>query len=150
MEVRPAFPLPDVTWEPLREFWEAAAREELRIPKCDGCGRLTWYPRERCRACDSTAFTWALMSGRGELFSWSVVTHPFLPQFASAVPFVPALVALDEDPAVRLVTRIVDADPDRLAVGQPVEVTFRPLEFKGVEGSVTAPMFRLSEMQGER
>lgn len=140
--MRPAFPLPDVTWEPVREFWEAAARGELRIPKCDGCGRFTWYPRERCRGCDSTAFTWTLMSGRGELFSWAVVTHPFLKQFADAVPFVPGLVALEEDPAVRVVTRIVDCDPDQLAVGQPVEVTFRPLEFTGVGGSVMAPVFK--------
>jgi hypothetical protein len=48
VDVRPAFPLPDVTWEPAREFWNAAARGELSIPKCDGCGRLCWYPRERC------------------------------------------------------------------------------------------------------
>ena len=142
MEVRPAFPLPDVTWEPVREFWEAAQRGELRIPRCDSCGHFSWYPRERCRRCQSTAFTWTLMSGRGELFSWAVVTHPFLPQFAGTVPFLPALVTLEEDPAVRIVTRIVDCDPDALEVGQPVEVTFRELEFTGVDGSVIAPLFK--------
>ena len=150
MDVRPAFPLPDVTWEPVRGFWEAAGRGELSIPKCNGCGRLTWYPRETCRRCASTEFTWTTTSGRGTLFSWAVVIHPFLAQFADAVPFVPALVALEEDPAVRVVTRIVESEPDALRFDLPVEVVFRPLEFTGVEGSVMAPMFRPAHEEGER
>jgi uncharacterized OB-fold protein len=144
MDVRPAFPLPDVTWAPVRPFWEAAARHQLSIPVCDGCGRLTWYPREKCRRCQSTSFTWTAMSGRATLFSWAVVHHPFLPQFAADVPFVPALVAIEEDAAVRIVTRLVDCDPAALALDLPVEVTFGPLEFTDVEGSVIAPMFRVS------
>ena len=82
------------------------------------------------------------MSGRATLFSWAVAIHPFLPQFAGDVPFVPALVALDEDPAVRVVTRIVDCEPEALSFDLPVEVVYRPLSFAGVDGSVVAPMFR--------
>jgi uncharacterized OB-fold protein len=81
------------------------------------------------------------MSGRGTLFSWVVVTHAFLPHFGDLVPFVPALVALDEDPAVRLATRIVDTDPASLSFDLPVRVTFRPLSFAGVDGTVPAPLF---------
>ena len=139
--MRPDFPLPDVDWEPTREFWAGAARHEVRIPRCDQCGRGCWYPRERCWFCRGTAFTWTTMSGRGTLFSWVVVTHAFLPQFADMVPFVPALVALDDDPAVRLATRIVDSDPDALDFEMPVTVTFRPISFVGVDGEVTAPLF---------
>jgi uncharacterized OB-fold protein len=139
--VHDAFPLPDVSWEPTAEFWAGAARGELRIPHCERCGRASWYPRERCRFCEHTAFAWRTMSGRGTLFSWVVVTHAFLPQFADLVPFVPALVELEEDPAVRLATRIVDTDPEALRFDVPVEVTFRPLSFAGVEGTVPAPLF---------
>ncbi len=53
----------------------------------------------------------------------------------------PALVALDEDPAVRVATRIVDADLDDLTFEMPVQVTFRPIRFAGVDGEVTAPLF---------
>jgi hypothetical protein len=81
------------------------------------------------------------MSGQGTLFSWVVVTHAFLPQFADLVPFVPALVALEEDPAVRVATRIVDADPDDLTFEMPLHVTFRPISFAGVAGDVTAALF---------
>ena len=141
MDVRPAFPLPDVTWEPARGFWGAAERSELSIPTCNGCGRLTWYPRETCRRCASTEFTWTTMSGRGRLFAWTVVRHAFLPQFSDEVPYVPGLVALDEDPAVRIVTRIVDCDPEVLKFDKPVRVVFRPLAFPGIDRTVTAPFF---------
>jgi len=141
METRPEFPLPDLSWEPTAEFWAGAARDELRIPRCDGCGRLRWYPEPECHHCKGAPFTWETMSGRGTLFSWVVVTHAFLPQFADLTPFVPALVALDEDPAVRIPTRMVDCDPDALDFEMPVQVMFRLLTFTGVDGSVAAPLF---------
>ena len=141
MDVRPEFPLPDTSWEPIREFWAGAARQELRIPKCETCGRACWYPREKCRYCKGESFSWQTLSGRGTLFSWVVVTHPFLPQFAGLVPFAPALVALEEDPAVRLATRIVDCDLDAIEFEMPVEVTFKPISFAGVDGEVMAPIF---------
>jgi uncharacterized OB-fold protein len=139
--VRAGFPLPDLEWEPTREFWAGAARGELLIPRCDGCGAYAWYPRERCRACRGERFTWTRLSGRARLFSWTVVRHAFLPQFAADVPFVPALVALDEDPHVRVVTRIVDCAPSELAFDIAVRVVFRRLEFEGVDGHVIAPLF---------
>jgi uncharacterized OB-fold protein len=70
-----------------------------------------------------------------------VVTHAFLPQFADLTPFVPALVALEEDPSVRIATRMVDCDPAELEFDMPVVVTFRPISFTGVDGEVVAPLF---------
>jgi uncharacterized OB-fold protein len=139
--VRDNFPLPDTAWEPTKEFWSGAAAGELRIPRCTGCGRYQWYPLVRCRRCGDTGWQWAVMSGSATLFSWVVVDHAFLPQFRDQVPFVPGLVALDEDPAIRLTTRIVDASPNQLAFDQPMRVTFRPITFAGVDGSVIAPLF---------
>jgi hypothetical protein len=138
---RSSFPLPDVAWPPTAPYWEGAAVHELRIPFCDGCGASNWYPEERCEACGGTAFTWRALSGRGRLFSWVVVHRPFLAQYAGDVPFVPALVELEEAPEVRVPTRIVDCDPATLVFDQPVRVVFRPLAFTGVEGEVTAPFF---------
>jgi uncharacterized OB-fold protein len=141
MKFRDDFPLPDTAWPPAREFWAAAARGELRLPRCDACGRFVWYPDGACRACGATAQTWTAVGGRGRLFSWSVVHRAFIPQLADAVPYVTGLVAIDEDPAVRLVTRVVDVEPAQLRVDMPVRVVFRPLRFAGVAGSVPAPMF---------
>ncbi len=109
--MHPDFPLPDVDWEPTREFWAGAARGVLRIPRCDGCTRWMWYPEPPCRWCGDTRLTWYDVSGRGRLFSWSVVRYAWIPQVADRLPFVTGLVALEEDPAVRVVSYIVDCAP---------------------------------------
>ena len=138
------FPLPDVEWETLRPFWRGAAAGELRLPHCGSCDRIHWYPVGACRRCQAagTPYRWAAVGGTGTLHSWTVVRHAFLPELAGLVPFAPALVALDVDPDVRLVTRVVDADVEALRIDQPVEVTFRPMRFPGVDGDVVAPYFR--------
>jgi uncharacterized OB-fold protein len=141
VKFRDEFPLPDVAWPPTREYWAGAARGELVVPRCDACGRYVWYPDGACRFCDGAAHTWTRVSGRGRLFSWSIVHRPFIPQLADLVPFVTGLVAIDEDPAVRLATFVVDCPHERLRIDMPVAVTFRPLRFAGVAGSVTAPLF---------
>lgn len=141
MNFRSDFPLPDTDWAPTRPFWEGAARGQLLVTRCDACGRFVWYPEPPCRFCGGPALTWTPVSGRGRLFSWSVIHRAFIPQFAEDVPFVTALVAIDEDPAVRMVTRIVDAPADALRVDMPVEVRFQPLRFPGIARQVPAPCF---------
>ena len=139
---RSDFPLPDVAWPPTREFWSAAARGELALPRCEGCGRLHWYPEERCRGCGDSRHRWERMSGAGTLFTWVVVRQPFLPQLRDQVPFLTGLVAVAEDPSVRLAARIVECEPAELRIDMPLEVVFRPLSFGGVARRVPAPFFR--------
>jgi uncharacterized OB-fold protein len=139
--MHPDFPLPDVSWEPARPFWAAAARGELMIARCDACGRLLWYPESPCRHCGGTHLSWIEVSGRGRLFSWAVVRYAWIPQVADRLPFVTGLVALEEDPAVRLVTYVVDCAPEALRCDMSVRVVFRPLRYPGVEREVVAPLF---------
>jgi uncharacterized OB-fold protein len=139
---RADFPLPDLSDERTAEYFAGAARGELVLPRCDSCNRFVWYPEEECPHCGAQAFTWTRVSGRGRVFTWTVVRRAFLPAFEEMVPFVTALVSLDEDPAVRIVSYIVDCEPDALAADLPVEVVFRPLQFPTVPGrSVPVPMF---------
>jgi len=138
---RREFPLPDPEWPPTREFWARAARGELVVPRCDACRRWVWYPDVTCRFCGAALLTWTAVSGRGRLFSWSVVRRAFIPQLAAEVPYVAGLVAIEEDAAVRLVSRIVDCEPAALRIDMPMRVVFRPLRFVGVQEKVTAPMF---------
>jgi hypothetical protein len=139
---RDAFPLPDVDDPLTAPFFAAAARDELAIPRCERCARYVWYPKESCPHCGDP-IVWTAVSGRATLFTWAVVRRAFLPAFADRVPFVTALVALNEDPAVRLCTYLVDHDADApLQAGLPVEVTFRDLTFSTVPGrAVRVPMF---------
>jgi uncharacterized OB-fold protein len=133
--------LPDLDWEPTREFWRAAQREELVIPRCDDCGAYVWYPAPRCRGCDSEALAWTRVSGEATLFSWAVVTRALFQAFAEKAPYVTGLVALREAPEVRLVTNLVDCPAGSLRMDMPVRVVFRPIRFPGDEASVLAPMF---------
>jgi uncharacterized OB-fold protein len=139
---RADFPLPDTDDALTAPFYAGAARGELLVPRCTTCERYVWYPEAQCPH-DGGPLTWVAMSGRASLFSWVVVQRAFLPAFADLVPFVTALVALDEDPAVRLPTYIVDADPESLVPDMPCTVVFRPLSFPTVpDRSVVVPMFR--------
>jgi uncharacterized OB-fold protein len=138
---RADFPLPDLDDPLTNEFFAGAARHELLVPRCDRCDRWVWYPEERCPGCEG-ALTWTKTSGRGRLFSWAVVRRPFLPAFAEMVPFVTALVALEEAPEVRIVTYVVDVDPADLAADLPLAVTFRDLRFPTIpDQAVAVPMF---------
>jgi uncharacterized OB-fold protein len=139
--MHPDFPLPDVSWEPTRGFWEGAARGELMITRCDACGRYVWYPESPCRHCGGARLTWTPVSGRGRLFSWSVLHYAWIPHFKEQLPFVTGLVALEEDPAVRVVSYIVDCPLDELQCDMHVQVVFRLLCYPGVERAVKAPMF---------
>jgi len=139
---RADFPLPDLTDERTAEYFAGAARGELVLPRCDSCNRFVWYPEEECPHCGAGSFTWTRVSGRGRVFTWTVVRRAFLPAFEEMVPFVTALVSLEEDPAVRIVSYIVDCEPDALAADLPVEAVFRPLQFATVpDRSVPVPMF---------
>jgi len=138
---RDDFPLPDVDDPLTAPYFVGAARGELLITRCEACDRYVWYPSERCSTCDGT-LTWTAVSGDGTLFSWATVRRAFLPAFADRVPFVTALVAIVEDPAVRLATYLVDVDAGTCRADEPVRVTFRPLSFSTVPGkSVIVPMF---------
>src|SRR3954470_15790306 len=120
---RADFPLPDVDDPLVAPFFAGAARDELMVTRCDPCDAYVWYPQEHCPGCGG-ALSWVAVSGRGTLFSWAVVRRPFLPAFEAMVPFATALVALAEDPAVRIVTYLVDIAPDDLLADLPVMVTF--------------------------
>jgi hypothetical protein len=134
-------PIPDLTFAPTRPFFEAAARGELRIPRCEACGRWQWYPAERCGGCGGERLAWALASGRATLFSYAIVHRALLKELAPLVPFVTALVALEEDPAVRLATRIVDCEFTALRVEMPVRAVFRPLGYPSAPWDLVVPFF---------
>jgi hypothetical protein len=103
------------------EFWAGCRAGELRIPRCRACGLLNWFPRSMCRQCSSEDLHWEAMSGRGQLYSFSVVRRSPSPDLPS--PYVLALVDLDE--GVRLMSHVVDIEPDDVRVGMDLAVSFR-------------------------
>jgi uncharacterized OB-fold protein len=104
-----------------RPFWEGTARHALLLQRCDACGVTVWYPRSHCPDCGGRALTWREASGRGRIYSFTVVRRG-QGRYRDAAPYVLAYVELDE--GVRMLTNVVDADLDRLEIGARVEVVF--------------------------
>jgi uncharacterized OB-fold protein len=120
-----------------RAYWEGLEQGELRIQRCRSCAKAVFYPRSICPYCHSDQLEWIVASGRGTIYTYTVL-HQAFGAFAADVPFIVALVALDE--GVRMLSRIVDAPRDQVAIGAAVEVTFAT-----VGDGVTLPYFRLVE-----
>jgi uncharacterized OB-fold protein len=119
-------------------FWEGTRLDELRVQRCRECGAHRWPPRPRCAACGSFEVAWVAVPGRGTLFSWIVARQAFLPAFARRVPYVVAIVELDEPRGIRLLGNLVEVDPDGpLRPGLPLEVVFEI-----VTPEVTLPQWR--------
>tara|TARA_R110002020_G_scaffold75315_16_gene191811 strand:+ start:21384 stop:21797 length:414 start_codon:yes stop_codon:yes gene_type:complete len=110
----------------LDEPWYAAARGgQLLFQRSTSTGAPVWYPRRLAPGTLADDLEWAEASGRGTLYSYSIVYRTPNSEFADEVPYVLALVDLDE--GVRLTTRIVDTEPDALVVGARVDVIFEPI-----------------------
>ena len=127
-------PTPD---DHTRAFWDAAREGRLLIKRCAACGRAHYYPRTFCPYCWSADVSWEEASGRGVLYTYSVVHQNDLPPFNERIPYVAAIVDLEEGP--RAMTNIVECDLDDVAVGMAVEVTFRVLN-----DEFSVPVFRPS------
>jgi uncharacterized OB-fold protein len=124
-------PIADPLTEP---YWQGAKAGRFLLPRCRDCGAWHFYPKSRCPACASTALEWSQASGRGQVYSFTVVHRAPSPAFAAELPYCVAVVALDEGP--HLMTRIVDCAPDTVAIGLRVKV-----RFAAVDDSVALPVF---------
>jgi uncharacterized protein len=102
-------------------FWEATKRDVLLVPRCDACGATFWYPRFFCPFCHAKNISWLEASGKGTIYSFTVSMRGW-GDWAEVTPYVVAYVELDEGP--RMLTNIVECDPDELEVGQRVAVVF--------------------------
>lgn len=113
-----------------QEFWTAAQDGRLLLRHCESCGRSHWYPRAVCPFCDSTSTSWRQASGRGVIYTFSVMRR-------AKIPFACAYVTLDEGPT--MLTNIVDCDFGGLRIGAAVQAAFVPAQ----ESGQMVPVFRL-------
>jgi uncharacterized OB-fold protein len=111
-------PAPIVSVE-TQPFWDAARAGRFTVPVCAACGKTHWYPRAVCPFCGSEQVVWRDASGKGSIYTFSVMRR-------AKEPYVIAYVTLAEGPT--MMTNIVDCDADTLRIGQPVAVVFKPSE----------------------
>ena len=114
-------PVPVPTRE-TQPYWDGCKQHELRIQQCTACGHSQFYPRLYCTACMSERVEWVTASGHGTVLSFTIVYRPVTQAFATDVPYVVALITLDEGP--QLMSNVVGCAPETVHIGMPVEVTF--------------------------
>jgi uncharacterized OB-fold protein len=128
-------PVPDLE---TREYWDAARDGRLLIKHCNGCGEAFFYPRTYCPKCWSDDTEWKESAGRGRVYTFTVVHQNDLPPFKDRVPYMVAIVELDE--GVRLTSNIEGCVPEDVRCDMPVEVAFR--EEQRDDDVVALPVFR--------
>ena len=127
-------PLPRID-EESRGYWEALARHELYFQQCIDCGTKRFPPRAVCPKCLSSATAWVRASGRATVYSFTVTHQNQAPGFRESLPYVLAVVQLDEGP--RMMTNIVGCAPDQVRIGMTVEI-----EYEDVAPEITLAKFR--------
>ena len=128
-------PLPTISDE-TKTYWEGCKAHELRIPKCNDCSELFFPPQGFCPHCLSDNVGYQKASGKGTVYSMSIVHQNRSPGFRDELPYIIAYVTLDE--GVQMFTNVVGVDdPYQVKVGAPVEVVF-----EDATEEITIPKFK--------
>ncbi len=109
-----------------RHFWEGGRDGELKFLACTACDHLIHPPAPVCPACLGRDCEARTVSGRAEVYTFTINHHPWVPGFDP--PYVVAIVELEEQVGLRLMTNIVGCPIDEVHIGMQVEVCFEELE----------------------
>ncbi|MDA1370293.1 MAG: Zn-ribbon domain-containing OB-fold protein [Proteobacteria bacterium] len=117
-------------------FWESLHRGKVQVQCCGDCKIFVFYPRALCPACGSRKLAWTPVSGKGHIYSLTIVAPGRGPDiFKNDSPYVVTLVELDE--GCRMMSNIVDVDAEDVKIGMAVEIVY-----DCVTEDVTLPKFR--------
>ena len=135
MSRRPPLPVVDAESSP---FWEAARAGRLRLPYSPATGRYLFFPRTIDPQSGSELIEWREASGRGEIYSFTVVRRAPDPIFEARVPYVVVVIELDE--GARMLSTVAVADVDAVRVGLRVRV-----QFERLSDEITLPTFVIDD-----
>ncbi len=123
-----------------KPYWDAARDSRLLIRLCKACGQRHFMPRFLCPHCWSTDLEWVEASGRGTVHSYTIVRRAPLVSYEHRVPYVVALIDLEEGP--RMMSNIVGPEALDTQVGSAVEVCF---EDRGIDAKL--PQFSIAQVR---
>ena len=128
-------PLPD---DLSRSFWDAAKERRLAIQRCGSCGYYNHPPRRFCDACLAQDLRFEPVSGRGVVYTFTVMHQRDVAGFEEDVPFINVVVELIEQPRLLMVSNLPITERAKVIIGAEVEVDF---EDRG--DGVVVPQFRI-------
>ena len=117
----PAKPQPRIT-SCAEYYWQQAGQNKLTMPYCRQCDKVFYYPRHWCPSCFNQDLGWQQVSGRGKVYSYSVIYQSPFPSYQADIPYVLAIIELEEGP--RMMTNVVNCDAEHVRVDMAVQVTF--------------------------
>lgn len=109
-----------------RFFWTGGADGVLRFLRCEACSVWVHPPSPVCPQCLKSSLRPQPVSGKGRVEAVTINHQSWIPGLP--VPYVIAIVSIDEDRGVRLTTNIVGEGAMDAAIGQPVRVRFEQHE----------------------
>jgi uncharacterized protein len=123
-------------------FWTGGRDGNLLISRCHACGHFFHPPAPACWRCRSFDVAPEKVSGLATVAAFTVDRQPWIPGFEP--PYIVAIVEIAEDPDVRLITNVVDVEPEDMRIGLEVEVFFE--DWTAISGGedtrVWIPLFR--------
>jgi hypothetical protein len=123
MPEKRAKPLPAVD-DLTQPFWDAAKQHQLALQRCKDCRYFNHPPRLACDACQSQQLDFEQVSGRGTIYSFTVMHQPNIAGFEDEIPYLNILVELEEQTKLFMVSNLTMADQDTVKIGAPVEVFY--------------------------
>jgi uncharacterized OB-fold protein len=120
-----------------KPFWDATTRHVLVAAQCPDCGSFRMPPTPFCPCCQSQRISWTHLSGRGEVYSYTIVERAIMPGMGDHLPYVPAVITLEGAGGVRLISNVVDVDVTDVRVGMAVRVVWDDV----ADGAVAVPRF---------
>ena len=132
----PLRPLPKLDELDTKAFWEATKAKTFTYQQCANCNTVIWYPRQHCTGCVDGDLQLHTASGKGTVYSFSVVRQSYHPFFRHLVPYAVAWVDLDEGP--RVLSNIVGvSDPSTdINIGDAVVIEWEE------HAEVCIPLFK--------
>ena len=127
-------PLPIIN-EETKPYWEYCQKHELRMQKCTQCGHIRFPISILCPQCHSMDSQWEKLSGKGSIYSYTVYRVAYHPAFKNDIPYVVAIIQLDEGP--RMESNIIGCKPENVKIEMRVEVSF-----EDVTAEVSLPKFK--------
>jgi uncharacterized protein len=103
-------------------FWESLHRHQVRVQRCDRCNTFRYIPKERCPACLSPDATWTAVSGRGELYTYTVVHRAPTPAYQADAPYIIGHVTMAE--GFRMVGNVTGIVPEAVKIGMSVRLVY--------------------------
>jgi uncharacterized OB-fold protein len=109
-----------------KPFWDATRERKFLVQWCSACKAPIFYPREVCPQCLSAdSLEWRESAGKGTIYAASVQERPAMPMLADRVPYVVALVELED--GIRIMSNVVNCPPYDASVGKSVQLTWEPM-----------------------